>query len=161
MSLLRNTQLKTTLDVENLIFAVFIRSYTSPITQSMFPFLLKSFVPTWITTASGLPRSLYKIPLCICSVLMPGKHSTFTSEHIVPTLRMIGSPSTKHSPHLGCPCTFSRLLAFLPAAASRSCSSSVLVIIVTASICCKVSCSFSSSSLSLSHLHLSQNQFPL
>jgi hypothetical protein len=161
MSLLRNTPLKTTLDVENLVFAVYVRSYTSPITQSRFPVLLKSFVPTWITIGSGLLRSLYTIPLCICSVLMPGKHSTFTSEHIVPTLLKVGSPKTKHSPHLGCPCTFSRLLASLSAVASPSCSSSVLVILVRASICCKASCSFSSSSLSLSDLHLSQNQFPL
>ena len=110
---------------------------------------------------SGLPGSLFSITLCSCSLLMPGKHSAFMSEHSVRTFRIIQSPSTKHPPPLTWPVTVSRLPTSLPAAANHNCSSSSLFFLVRSSIWSKAFCSFSSSSLSLSDLHLSQIHFLL
>ena len=124
-SLLLTIPLKTTLVAENLVFVISIRPYTSPITWSRFPVLFMSFVPTWMTTASGIPRSLFLITLCSCSVLMP-----FKSGHSVPVLHTIDSPNTKHSPPSGCPYMLPLLPSFLLSAAICSWFSSVLFSLV-------------------------------
>ena len=139
----------------------YLFSAVSPMTQSRFPIRLKSFVHTWITTASGLPRSLISITLCSCSVQMPEKHSNFISGHSVPTFRIIDSPNTKHSPPLWHPGAFSLLPTSLSAVDNRNSSSNTLFFLVRSSIWSTAFCSFSFSSQSLVDLHLSQIHFPL
>jgi len=57
-----------------------------------FAVCLKSFVPIWVMIY-GLPRSLFSVTRCSCSVLMPGKHSTLISEHSVPTFHISSHPT--------------------------------------------------------------------
>ena len=92
---------------------------------------------------------------------MPGRHSTFISEHSFQTFCIIKLPNTKHSPPLRRLGTVFRFPAALPAAANHKCSSSALFFFVRSSSCSKAFCTFSYGSLSLSDLHLSQIHFPL
>ena len=80
--------------VRNYLFAIATKAHTSPKTKSRFLVVLKSFVPMWIITVSGLPRYPFSITLCSCSVLIPWKHSTIISVSSAPNLCNINSPTT-------------------------------------------------------------------
>ena len=92
-SLRRNTPLRTSLQFGIFLFAVATNTYNSPNTKSRFHVVLKSFVPMWIITVSGLPRCVFSIILFTCSVLIPWKYSTIISVCSAPTLSNIQLPT--------------------------------------------------------------------